>query len=73
MAKRRRDLGPCRCPYSLGDPAEAGFATWELLAQRAREYPHMKPCGKENWNWIYRTACNFCPEGLRNEHEGRGA
>ena len=74
MAKKRRrtDLGPCRCPYRITDPAQAGYVSWDRLAEAARAFPHLKPCGREAFAWIDRQECNFCPEGLR-EHEGSGA
>ena len=57
MPKRRPDLGPCRCPFHLTDPAQAGYVSWDRLGEAARSYPHLKPCGKEEWNWIDRSEC----------------
>lgn len=66
--KRRPYLGPVvRCRYHLDDPKKAGSMDFAALAEKARMYPHMKPCGKYGWNWIYRESCAYCPEGIRHE------
>ena len=56
-----------RCKHKLPGPEVAGYATWDMLKEKAAEYPHMRPCPKRKdrsggWNWIYRTVCEQCPD-----------
>ena len=64
------DLGPCRCPYILTSPEQAGYVSWERLKEAEAAFPHLRSCGKENFAWIDKKNCEYCKEGLRDVHEG---
>ena len=65
-----------RCRHRIPSPEAAGFLTAEGLREAAAQYPHLRPCKKHGWNWLYRTACAKCVdklevplEGSAHEHE----
>ena len=54
-----------RCRHRIPSPEAVGFLTVEGLREAAAQYPHLRPCKKHGWNWLYRTACAKCGD----EHE----
>ena len=65
-----------RCRHRIPSPEAVGFLTVEGLREAAAQYPHLRPCKKHGWNWLYRTACAKCGdkvevplEGSAREHE----
>ena len=78
-----------RCRHRLPSPELAGCCdiidqeTGEVLRDAvdalrdwAAQYPHLRPCKKHSWNWLYRKACAKCGdrievplEGSAREHE----
>ena len=46
-----------RCRHRIPSPEAVGFLTVEGLREAAAQYPHLRPCKKHGWNWLYRTAC----------------
>lgn len=54
-----------RCRHRLPSPELAGRTTWEQLREDRKRYPHLRPCIKAGWNWIYRKSCEKCGEAIR--------
>lgn len=52
------------CRHRLPSPELAGRMTWEKLREDRERYPHLRPCIKTGWNWIYRTSCEKCSEAI---------
>ena len=59
-----------RCRRRISSPDAAGFTTPEGLREAAARYPHLRPCPKYGWSWLYRTACAKCPDRLEVPLEG---
>lgn len=59
-----------RCRHRIPSPEAVGFITAEALKEAAAQYPHLRPCPKYGWNWIYRTACKKCPNKVKVKLEG---
>lgn len=59
-----------RCRHRLPSPELAGFTTLERLREAAARYPHLRPCPKYGWSWLYRTACAKCRDRVEGELEG---
>ncbi len=49
-----------KCRIKAPSPEVCGYADWETVSKFAEEYPHLRPCPKHNWNWIYKTSCEKC-------------
>lgn len=64
----------CRYPEKLEDrgPGAAGPLTWEQLAEWCAKYPHLKPCGMLNWNWVRREDCKTCRYFCEENENGMG-
>ena len=45
-----------RCRHRIPSPEAVGFLTVEGLREAAAQYPHLRPCKKHSWNWLYRKA-----------------
>ena len=65
-----------RCRHRIPSPEAVGFLTAEGLREAAAQYPHLRPCKKHSWNWLYRKACakwgdriEVPLEGSAREHE----
>ena len=59
-----------RCKHRLPDASAAGALDWDILKERAAQYPHLRPCPKEKtarggWKWIDRKNCEQCPDAVR--------
>ena len=74
---REGPLIPCwdfnvkiRCRHRLPSPELAGFTTLEGLREAAAQYPHLRPCPRQRWQWIYRKACKKCADRVEVELEG---
>ena len=48
-----------RCRHRIPSPEAVGFLTVEGLREAAAQYPHLRPCKKHGWNWLYRTALSL--------------
>lgn len=59
-----------RCRHRIPSPEAVGFLTVEGLREAAAQYPHLRPCKKHGWNWLYRTACAKCVDKLEVPLEG---
>ena len=59
-----------RCRHRIPSPEAVGFTTLDGLREAAAGYPHLRPCKKHGWNWLYRTACAKCPDRVEVELEG---
>ena len=59
-----------RCRHRISSPEAAGFTTPEGLREAAARYPHLRPCPKYGWSWLYRTACAKCRDRVEGELEG---
>ena len=46
-----------RCRHRIPSPEAVGYETLEGLREAAAQYPHLRPCKKHGWNWLYRAAC----------------
>ena len=55
------------CRHRLPSPELAGRTTWEQLREDRKRYPHLRPCIKAGWNWIYRKSCEKCPEAIEEK------
>jgi len=53
-----------RCRHPVPSPEAVGFTTREGLREAAAKYPHLRPCPKYGWDWLYRTACAKCRDRL---------
>lgn len=53
------------CRHRLPSPELAGRTMWEQLREDRKKYPHLRPCIKAGWNWIYRKSCEKCGEAIR--------
>lgn len=42
----------------------------DVLRDCAERYPHLRPCPKYGWDWLYRTACAKCRDRLEVKLEG---
>lgn len=49
-----------KCRIKAPGPEVCGYSTWELVRQKAEEYPHLRPCPKKNWWWMERKNCLEC-------------
>ena len=59
-----------RCRHRIPSPEAVGFLTAEGLREAAARYPHLRPCKKQGWSWLYRTACAKCVDKLEVPLEG---
>ena len=72
-----------RCRHRLPSPELAGCCdiidqeTGEVLRDAvdalrdwAAQYPHLRPCKKHSWNWLYRKACAKCGDRIEVPLEG---
>ena len=59
-----------RCRHRIPSPEAVGFLTAEGLKAAAARYPHLRPCPKQGWNWLYRTACVKCGDKVEVQLEG---
>ena len=58
-----------RCRHRIPSPEAVGFLTVEGLREAAAQYPHLRPCKKHGWNWLYRTACAKCGDKMMQVHQ----
>jgi len=59
-----------RCRHRIPSPEAVGFLTAEGLREAAAQYPHLRPCKKQGWSWLYRTACAKCGDRFEVPLEG---
>lgn len=49
-----------KCRIKAPSPEACGYATWDMVKEKAEEYPHLRPCPKKNWWWVDRRNCKKC-------------
>lgn len=59
-----------RCCHHIPSSEAVGFLTVEGLREVVTQYPHLRPCKKHGWNWLYRTACAKCGDKVEVPLEG---
>lgn len=57
-----------RCTIRAPSPQACGYKDWETVREAAEKYPHLRPCPKKNWWWIYRKNCLEC-ENQKGENQ----
>lgn len=54
----------CRHRITLEEYPKASFSDLRKPADLAAQYPNLRPCKLQDWNWIYRSSCDYCPHAI---------